>query len=114
MTPPEGVDPEQIGYRVRVVRGAAPEGLETERTVSTAFGDDLVFFVGPEPLDFTLAVATVDRFGNASEPVEVAVRDAGRPASADDGGCSAASNAASPWLLSLAGIAVLRRRAARR
>ncbi|WP_373046302.1 hypothetical protein [Vulgatibacter sp.] len=117
VTPPEGIDPEAIGYRIRVVSGTVPEGLDIERDVaSPLYGEDLVFFgAGTEPLELLLEVSTLDRLGNESAPVEVLVADEGSPHPADArGGCSAAGRAGAPWLLALAGLLPLRLRASRR
>ncbi len=114
VTPPEGVDPESIGYRVSVIEGTPPAELDVEGDFAAEFGADLAFFgAGPDPIELVLAVATLDRFGNASAPVHVAVSDSGRPTPGDSGGCSAATSAASPWLLALGALVRLRRRVAR-
>lgn len=109
---PEGVERDGLGYRIRVVRGVVPPQLEIEGDFAAASWGDLVFYdAGIEPLDFTLALSTLDRVGNESAAVEVTIRDDGGPPwEEDEGGCSAAGSAGAPWLLALGALIVVRSR----
>jgi uncharacterized protein (TIGR03382 family) len=85
---------ENIGYRLRVIEGALPDGLtvdETRRADSLADGTAnlLLLWIDEaedeqEPFDFVLGVTPIDEAGNEGEELSIPLADEGRAA----GGCA--------------------------
>jgi hypothetical protein len=85
---------ENIGYRLRVVEGALPDGLaidETRRADGIADGTASLVLLWideaedeQEPFDFVLGVTPIDEAGNEGEELSISLADEGRAA----GGCA--------------------------
>jgi hypothetical protein len=112
-----------LGYRIVLVSGELPEGLQLPLMPVRRFQEGDPIFLhwvdgatdDQEPVDFVVAVSTVDLAGNESAPVEVHVLDAG-----SGGGCrigalrGAHVRAPALWLAAFAAVALATRRRHRR
>jgi hypothetical protein len=71
---------EEMGFEVRVVEGETPLGFSPSGRRSLRFGPMLTFNADHR-LDLTLGLRLVDKAGNESEEVLIAIDE-------DDGGCA--------------------------
>jgi hypothetical protein len=102
--------PIEIGYQLRITRGAAPTGLVIPSEPVRLNSDSAVMFSwadgasdDQEAIDFTLELVPIDRGGNLGQPVTVTVKDA----SAGGGGCGFVPRSRIPAPFFLLGLAAI-------
>jgi len=83
---------DELGYRFELIAGDPPKGMTIPTEVVRGFAGDYHFSWidgrsrGQEEFAFTLRARAVDRGGNESAPIEIAIHDGGRLGCATLGG----------------------------